>query len=86
VAGDSLPTRKPDAAPLLHCFDILGSSNGRRLYVGDSEVDVETAVNAKVDMALFTEGYRHTPTGELVHAYNFDHFSDFGAIAADHFS
>ena len=86
VAGDTLSMRKPDAAPLLHCFDLLGENDGRRLYVGDSEVDVETAVNAKVDMALFTEGYRKTPIEELKHAYSFDQFNKLGNLAMDHFS
>jgi len=85
VAGDSLATRKPDPAPLLHCFDLLGDK-AKRLHVGDSEVDVKTALNAKVDMALFTQGYRTTPISQLVHAYGFDQFSELAEIIRQHFS
>lgn len=72
VGGDSLPVRKPDPAPLHHTIAELGG--GWVLYVGDSEVDAETAQRADVTFALFTEGYRKTPVGELTHAYAFDQF------------
>ena len=52
VAGDSLPTHKPDPAPLLAAFDMGGT--GPDLYVGDSEVDAETAQRAGVPLLLFT--------------------------------
>lgn len=79
VGGDSLPTRKPDPAPLLHVVEALG---GRAVYVGDSEVDAETADRAGVPMALFTEGYRKTPIGELPHAESFADFADLPDIVA----
>lgn len=57
VAGDTLPSRKPDPAPLLHALALLGVSNEDGVYVGDSVVDAETAGSAAVDFALFTGGY-----------------------------
>ncbi|MEE9428938.1 MAG: phosphoglycolate phosphatase [Paracoccaceae bacterium] len=80
--GDSQPQTKPDAAPLLNVFAQLG--DGTRLYVGDSEVDAETAQNAAVPFALFTEGYRKTPVSELPHTYVFSSFADLPGIVASH--
>ena len=75
IGGDSLPQRKPDPAMLLACL-----MNGKGLYVGDSEVDAETADRAGVPFALFTQGYRKTPVAQLVHRYKFDDFRDLAAI------
>ncbi len=80
VGGDSLPQRKPDPAPLRHTMSLLGAS--RALYVGDSEVDAETAAAAGVPFVLFTEGYRKTPREELPHAAWFSDFSDLPALVA----
>ena len=74
IAGDSLPQRKPHPAPLLAAFKALGSSG---LYVGDSEVDAETAQRGEVPFALFTEGYRKTPVSGMAHRWS---FSDFAAL------
>ncbi|MEX0349190.1 MAG: phosphoglycolate phosphatase [Paracoccaceae bacterium] len=70
VGGDTLPQRKPDPAPLLHVFERLGT--GPQFYVGDSEVDAETAQRAQVPFALFTEGYRKTPVSALPHQIAYD--------------
>lgn len=73
IGGDSLPTRKPDPAMLHHTHEKLGG--GLMIYVGDSEVDAETAVNAAAPFALFTEGYRKTPVAELPHSVAFSDFA-----------
>ncbi len=79
VTGDSLPERKPDPSPLRAVLSRLGAASG--LYVGDSEVDAETAARAAVPFALYTEGIRTRPLAEIPH----DHaFSDFGALAGIH--
>lgn len=75
IGGDSLPTRKPDPAMLHHTHDLLGG--GAMIYVGDSEVDAETAANAKAPFAIYTEGYRKTPLEQLPHDFA---FSDFAAL------
>ncbi len=80
VAGDSLPARKPDPAPLRHVLDALGAGQG--LYVGDSEVDAETAQRTGVPFALFTEGIRTTPVSEIPHDFAFDDFGDLAEIHA----
>lgn len=71
--GDSPATRKPDPAPLNAAFDALGG--GDRVYVGDSEVDAETAQRAGVPFLLFTEGYRKTEVASIPHSFAFDDFA-----------
>ena len=74
IGGDSLAVKKPDPEPLLHALVALG--DGPALFVGDSEVDAETALRAGVDFALFTEGYRKSPVESLPHKYAFSHFRE----------
>ncbi|MGI9370375.1 MAG: phosphoglycolate phosphatase, partial [Ruegeria sp.] len=74
VGGDSLSTRKPDPAHLITTFDALPS--GPRLYVGDSEVDAETARRAEIPFLLFTEGYRKTPVTDMPHTALYDDSAD----------
>ncbi len=78
--GDGPYPRKPDPAPVRHLVDQLPAR--RFLYVGDSEVDCETARNAKIPMALFTEGHRKTPPSALYHDALFNDFKQLPAIAA----
>ncbi|MGR3375530.1 phosphoglycolate phosphatase [Salipiger abyssi] len=84
ASADTLPRRKPDPAPLLHVMRDLGAETA--LYVGDSEVDAETAERAGLPFALYTEGYRKTPVAELYHSYLFDHFDQLPDLVARHFS
>jgi len=74
IGGDSLPSRKPDPEGLTLLRDRLGA--GPVIYVGDSEVDAETAKNAGVPFALFTEGYHKKPVGEIPHTVSFSRFKD----------
>lgn len=75
VAGDDLPLRKPDPAPLFHCFRALGAETG--IYVGDSEVDAETAKRAGVPFVIYAHGIRVNPIEDIPHDVVFD---DFGAL------
>lgn len=80
TGGDSLSVKKPDPLPLLATADQLGG--GQIIYVGDSEVDAETAVAANVPFLLFTEGYRKTPVSEMAHTAIFSDFSKLPALIA----
>ncbi|KAJ55672.1 phosphoglycolate phosphatase [Actibacterium mucosum KCTC 23349] len=73
IGGDSLPTRKPDPAMLRAAMDGLGAD--ACAYVGDSEVDAETAQNAAQPFFLFTEGYRKTPVAQIPHTVAFGDFA-----------
>lgn len=74
VGGDTLAVKKPDPAPLHRAFAAL--PGGRRLFVGDSEVDAGTAQAAAVPFALFSGGYRKTPVEDMPHDHLFDHWHD----------
>jgi len=76
VGGDTLAVKKPNPEPLFECLKLLGVDSC--LYVGDSEVDAQTADRAKMPMALFTQGYRKTPVAQLPHAFAFDDFANLG--------
>lgn len=79
IGGDTLPVKKPDPAPLHAAFEALGRSG---LYVGDSEVDAETAERAGIPFLLFTEGYRKQPIEALPHTARFDHFDALPGLVA----
>ena len=81
IAGDMLQNRKPDPEMLLETIEILGDSPS--LYVGDSEIDAETARRASVPFALFSGGYRKTPIEDLHWDWTFDDFEMLPGIAGE---
>jgi phosphoglycolate phosphatase len=72
IGGDTLPVRKPDPAPLLVAWRALDA--GPALFVGDSEVDAETAKAAGILLALYAPGYRLAPAESLGAKLVFDDF------------
>jgi phosphoglycolate phosphatase len=74
ICGDSLPQRKPNPIPLLECSKQLNASNV--IYVGDSEIDGETARAARLPFVLYTEGYRKKPVDKIPHIHSFGHFEN----------
>ncbi len=81
IGGDTLPMRKPDPAPALECVKAMGG--GDAAFIGDSEVDAETAEAAGLPFYLFTEGYRKSPVSALPHRGTFSGFADLPALIAD---
>ncbi len=57
VGGDTLPQRKPDPAPLLHCAALLGVAPAQCLMVGDSRTDADAAHAARMPLVLVRFGY-----------------------------
>lgn len=80
VCGDSLPTRKPHPDMLRAALE--GATTA--VFVGDSEVDAETAARAEVPFLLFTEGYRKTDIQDLPHSAHFSAFTDLPNLVAAH--
>jgi phosphoglycolate phosphatase len=80
IAGGMLPRSKPEPDMLLKI--IKDMSAGPTLYVGDSEIDAETAMRAGVPFALFSEGYRKRPVSEIDKDWTFDHFDALPGIVA----
>lgn len=81
IAGGMIDSRKPEPDMLLQCIEDLGG--GPTLYVGDSEIDAETAQRAGVPFALYTEGYRKTPVERLQADWTFDHFDLLAGIVGE---
>ena len=57
IGGDDLPTRKPDAGPLLHAAKAMGVPPHRLLMVGDSINDVLSARAAGCPVLVVPYGY-----------------------------
>ena len=57
IGGDTLPTRKPDAGPLLHAAAVFRIPPRRLLMVGDSINDVEAARAAGCPVLVLPYGY-----------------------------
>jgi len=57
VSGDSLPTRKPDPAPLLHACRELVARPSHTAMVGDDARDLDAAINAGALAVLVEWGY-----------------------------
>ena len=74
TGGDNPLARKPDPRPLFKTSESVG--DGPCIYVGDSEVDAETAKRANVPFLLFSEGYRKTPVEKIPHTFQFSSFNE----------
>lgn len=81
IGGDSLSARKPDPEPLSATAKTLG--DGPIIFVGDSEVDAETAERADIPFLLFERGYRKSPVEAIRHSRSFDAFAQLPAIVED---
>lgn len=57
ISGNTLSVKKPDAAVVKHCVNILGENIHDCLFVGDSDIDIATAKNAKVTCWVVPYGY-----------------------------
>lgn len=80
LGGDSLACRKPDPE---HLHATARALNRRKaLFVGDSEVDADTAKAAGVPFLLFTEGYRKSPVDQIPHSAAFSDWSQFPTLVS----
>jgi len=67
--GDSLPTKKPDPAPLLQVCADFALAPAQVLVIGDSANDAQAARRAGCPVLLLPYGYNH---GESVHNVDCD--------------
>lgn len=58
VAGDTLPVKKPDPAPLLHAAKLIGVEPGAMVMIGDSANDAIAARRAGCPVICVSYGYR----------------------------
>ena len=69
VSGDTLPTKKPDPAPLIHAAQTFNVPIADCLMVGDSKSDIVAAQQAGCPVVALSYGYNH---GEDIRQHNPD--------------
>ena len=60
-------------------MEITGGDLKKTIMVGDSEVDANSAINAKLPFVLIEDGYTEKTTKEIKHDHlikNFNHFDE----------
>ena len=68
VAGsDTFSFNKPDPRHLTNVVEILGGDINKTIMVGDSEVDSQSAFNAKLPFILIEDGYTEKKTNQIPH-------------------
>lgn len=73
VGGDTLPTSKPDPAPLRHALARLDAP-ALALMIGDSAVDARAAEGAGLPFLLYARGYEAGDCGTERVAASFEEF------------
>ncbi|MBF2718816.1 phosphoglycolate phosphatase [Psychrobacter sp. NG254] len=77
LGGDSLSTKKPDPAPLLHVCKVLNVSPEQAIMIGDSRNDILAGQNANMDTLGLSYGYNYgQDIRELNPTEAFDGFAD----------
>ena len=82
VGADTLPTRKPDAAPYVAAVERAGGVVARSMLVGDTETDRLTGLAVGVPVALVTFGPEGAGVARLQPEALLDHFDDLPGLAA----
>ena len=68
IAGaDTFEFNKPDPRHLTNVVEIIGGDLQRTIMVGDSEVDANSAHNAKLPFVLVKDGYTEKNENEIKH-------------------
>jgi phosphoglycolate phosphatase len=76
IGEDSLPEKKPNAAPLLHLVNVMHSTIEKSIVVGDSKNDILAAQNAGMHSVGLTYGYNYD-----------ENIADYGPrVVLNHFS
>lgn len=76
LGGNSFEKKKPDPIGILHLLDRTGAADARTLMVGDSSVDIQTAVNAGVASCGVTYGFRPETLQSPTPTYLIDGFTE----------
>ena len=81
IAGcDTFDFNKPDPRHLTNVIDIIGGDINKSIMIGDSEVDSQSAYNAKIPFVLVEEGYTEKNINEIPHKTLIKDFSNFEKI------
>lgn len=81
IGADTLPVRKPDAAPYRAAVERAGGVISRSMLVGDTETDAKTGVAAGVPVALVTFGPEGRGVERFAPAALLDRFEDLPGLA-----
>ena len=85
VAGcDTFDFNKPDPRHLTNVIEIIGGDVKKCIMVGDSEVDSQSAQNAKIPFILVEEGYTEKNINEIPHKVLIKNFINFKTIVKDY--
>ena len=81
IAGcDTFDFNKPDPRHLTNVIEIIGGNINKSIMIGDSEVDSQSAYNAKIPFILVEEGYTEKNINEIPHKTLIKDFSNFEKI------
>tara|TARA_A100001011_G_scaffold60612_1_gene60411 strand:+ start:112 stop:774 length:663 start_codon:yes stop_codon:yes gene_type:complete len=81
IAGcDTFDFNKPDPRHLTNVVEILGEDINKTIMVGDSEVDSQSAYNAKIPFILVENGYTEKKTEQIPHDISVKDFLNFEKI------
>jgi len=81
IAGcDTFDFNKPDPRHLTNVVEILGGNLNKTIMVGDSEVDSQSAYNAKVPFILVEDGYTEKKVDQIQHDIVIKDFLNFEKI------
>ena len=81
IAGcDTFEFNKPDPRHLTSVIEIIGGNLNKSIMIGDSEVDSQSAYNAKIPFILVEEGYTEKNINEIPHKTLIKDFLNFEKI------
>ena len=81
IAGcDTFDFNKPDPRHLTNVVEIIGGDLNKTIMVGDSEVDSQSAYNAKVPFILVENGYTEKRTDQIPHDIAIKDFLNFQKV------
>ena len=81
IAGsDTFEFNKPDPRHLTNVVEIIKGDIKKTIMVGDSEVDAQSAENAKVPFILVEDGYTEKNKDEIKHNESIKNFVNFERI------
>jgi len=83
VCADQVMKRKPDGTHVLDTIAAVGGAAERAIMVGDSENDIEAAIDAGVLSILVTFGYAQASHSSLGADMLLDHFDDLGGLVSE---
>ena len=81
IAGcDTFDFNKPDPRHLTNVVEIIGGDVNKTIMVGDSEVDSQSAYNAKIPFILVEDGYTEKKIDQIPHDIVVKNFLNFKKI------